>query len=121
MARLLDDLLYRTTLLTVVRGKCGYWAQNLRHESVRLVDNQWFGEDSRSYECPFAPQAPCPVCQGAGFIELPVAEAALAQYDGHTNNPTRKPCLPCAGSGYVPGPHWPYRFPQPPPLRVNTD
>lgn len=120
MARLLDDLLYRTSLLTVVRGKCGW--QDARHESVRLVGGEWFGEDSRSFECPFAPRDPCPVCQTAGEVEISAAEAELAQYDGTEGaQRLRKPCLPCQGSGYVPGPHWPYRFPQPPPLRVKTD
>lgn len=121
MSRLLDDFLYRTSLLTVVRGKCGYWESNLRHESVRLVDNQWLGEDSRSYECPYAPPDTCPTCDGAGEIELPAAAAELASYDGTGAAPKAKvPCLTCAGSGFVPGPHWPYRFPQPPPLRVRS-
>lgn len=116
MSGLLDDFLYRTSLLTVVRGKCRYD----RHESVRLVDGEWWGESSRSVECAYAPQNVCPVCQGAGEVEIPAAEAQLAQYDGAGPAQRRKPCLPCAGSGYVPGPHWPYRFPEPPPLRVKT-
>lgn len=121
MSRLLDDFLYRTSLLTVVRGKCRYE----RHESVRLVGGEWWGEDSRSSECSLAPEDTCPVCDGAGEIGLPAAESALAQYDGTEavwqGRPVRKPCLPCQGSGYVPGPHWPYRFPQPPPLRMKPD
>lgn len=121
MSRLLDDFLYRTTLTTVVRGKCGYWETGLRHESVRLVRGQWFGEDSRSYECPFAPPDQCPVCKGRGEIELSPSEAELARYDGTEMNWRKaKRCMPCGGTGYVPGPHWPYRFPQPPPLRVET-
>lgn len=116
MSRLLDDLLYRTSLLTVVRGKCRYD----RHESVRLVGGEWWGEDSRSSECPLAPEDVCPVCDGAGELELSPSEAQLAQYDGtEASWDKRKPCVPCQGSGFVPGPHWPYRFPQPPPLRVN--
>lgn len=116
MSRLLDDLLYRTSLLTVVRGKCRYY----RHESVRLVGGEWWGEDSRGSECPYAPEDVCPVCTGAGFVEMSLDEAALAQYDGTEADATRrKPCVPCHKSGFVPGPHWPYRFPQPPPLRVD--
>lgn len=119
MSRLLDDFLYRTSLLTVVRGKCRYGP---RHESVRLVDGEWWGEDSRGPECPLAPETQCPVCDGRGEVELSPSEAQLAQYDG-TQNAERlkkKPCLPCRGSGYVSGPHWPYRFPEPPPLRVRV-
>jgi hypothetical protein len=116
MGRLLDDFLYRTSLFTVVRGKCRYD----RHESVRLVSGEWWGEDSRSSECAWAPEDVCPVCTGAGFVELSREEAQLSQYDGaDTADARRKPCVPCDGTGFVPGPHWPYRFPQPPPLRVD--
>lgn len=123
MSRLLDDLLYRTSLLTVVRGKCGYWEEGLRHESVRLVGGEWFGEDSRGFECPFAPRDVCPVCNGAGFVLVSPSAAQLAQYDSSQSaeEARKKPCIPCQASGFVPGPHWPYRFPQPPPLRVKTD
>jgi len=102
----------------VIRGKCRYE----RHESVRLVDGQWWGESSRGFECPLAPEDTCPVCDGAGEIEVSAAQAALAQYDGPAEHAAaqrnRKPCTPCRGSGYVPGPHWPYRHDQPAPLRV---
>lgn len=120
MSRLLDDILYRTSPLTVVRGKCGW--QDARHESVRLVGGEWFGEDSRSFECLLAPEDTCPVCDGAGQIELSAAESQLAKFDTSAETagkPTKRPCLPCAGRGFVPGPHWPYRFPQPPPLRLK--
>jgi hypothetical protein len=126
MSRLLDDFLYRTTLLTVVRGKCGYWEPKLRHESVRLTGGEWFGESSRGRECPYAPQDQCPTCQGRGFHELRGPAAEQAALDGLPvemsggEKVARKPCPPCRGSGYVPGPHWPYRFPQPPPLRVRS-
>lgn len=116
MSRLLDDFLYRTSLLTVVRGKCRYD----RHESVRLVDGEWWGESSRGYECAFAPEHQCPVCNGAGEIEISVSEAELAQYDGAGPPKNRKPCRPCGATGYVPGPHWPYRYPEPPPLRIRS-
>lgn len=122
MSRLLDDFLYRTSLLTVVRGKCRYD----RHESVRLVDGEWWGESSRGYECALAPEHQCTVCQGRGFHELRGAEAEQAALDGLPvqeqggEKVVRKPCAPCRGVGYVPGPHWPYRFPEPPPLRVRT-
>lgn len=119
MSRLLDDFLYRTSLLTIVRGKCRYD----RHESVRLVDGQWWGESSRSFECAWAPEHTCPKCDGKGFLVVSAFEAQMAQYDGdeHYNGPagTQKVCPGCAGTCYLPGPHWPYRFPEPPPLRVR--
>lgn len=117
MSRLLDDFLYRTSLLTVVRGKCRYGP---RHESVRLVNGEWWGEDSRGPECPLAPSQQCPVCDGAGEVELSPTDAQLAQYDGTEQAwNTRRKCEPCGGNGYVDGPHWPYRFPEPPPLRIK--
>lgn len=112
MSHLLDDFIYRTSLLTLVRGKCRYD----RHESVRLVDNEWWGEWSRSSECPLAPEQQCPTCSGTGEVEVTAQEGR----DGTENTWTKtKPCEPCGGVGYVPGPHWPYRFPQPPPLRAK--
>lgn len=119
--RLLIDLLAGQTFTRVVlRGKCRYE----RHESVRLVDGQWWGESSRAFECPLAPQDVCPVCNGAGEVAVPAAEAALSQYDGTEENQAaqrgHKRCLPCRGSGYVPGPHWPYRHDCPPPLRMRS-
>jgi hypothetical protein len=113
MSGLLDDFLYRTSLLTIVRGKCGYWERQLRHESVRLVGGQWLGEDTYSYECPFAPPDVCPVCEGTGKLD------PSDRYDGAEDSWEPRPCIPCGGTGYVPGPHWPYRFPKPPPLRVQ--
>lgn len=102
---------------TVVRGKCRYD----RHESVRLVGGEWWGESSRSAECAWAPEDVCPICDGRGYVEIPLAEAQLSQYDGpeDAERARRKLCQPCGTTGFVPGPHWPYRFPQPPPLRVT--
>lgn len=112
---LLDDLFAgQLTTWTVVRAKCRYGPS---HESVRLVDGQWWGEDCRDFECSLAPQDTCPVCDGAGAIMLTGAEAELARFDGA--RPTGRPCPPCDGTGYVPGPHWPWRYEQPPPLRVK--
>jgi hypothetical protein len=118
MSRLLATFLYGNPLRTTPRGKCRYGP---RHESVQLVDGEWLGEDSYSYECALAPEQQCTVCAGAGEIELSAAEAQLAQYDEAQGATTRKkPCLPCRGLGYVAGPHWPFRFPEPPPLRTRT-
>lgn len=102
---------------TVVRGKCRYD----RHESVRLVGGEWWGESSRGAECAYAPEDICPICDGRGYTEIPLTEAQLSQYDeaADAERARRKLCQPCGTTGFVPGPHWPYRFPQPPPLRVN--
>jgi len=124
MSRLLDDFLYRTSLLTIVRGKCGMWEWTGRggpcDESVRLVDNQWWGENSRGPECPGAPEQQCPTCAGTGRIELSPTDAELARYDGTESSWSKdKPCKACGATGYVPGPHWPFRYPEPPPLRAR--
>ena len=117
--RLLIDLLAGQTFTRVVlRGKCRYE----RHESVRLVDGEWWGESSRAFGCPLAPQDTCSSCGGAGFHEL--KPDAVEQFDDNVekqpNGTVRKPCLPCRGKGYVPGPHWPYRHDCPPPLKIRS-
>lgn len=113
MSKLVAAFLYGSALRSSPRGKCGYWESNLRHESVRLAGGQWLGEDSYSYECPFAPPDVCPVCEGTGRLDPD------DRYDGTEASWGPRQCIPCGGTGYVPGPHWPYRFPKPPPLRVK--
>jgi hypothetical protein len=115
---LTDWLAGQVTTWTVIRGKCRYD----RHESVRMVDGQWWGESSRGFECFLAPQDPCPVCDGKGYIEIQLSEAELAQFDGPADAAaaTRQSCGPCGGGGYVPGPHWPYRHDCPPPLKIRS-
>jgi hypothetical protein len=111
---LLDDLIAgQLTTWTVTRAKCRFGPN---HESVRLVGDEWWGEDSRDIACALAPPDPCATCAGAGEVELVGDELAMARQSG---GPTRRPCTPCGGLGRVPGPHWPWRWPQPPPLRVE--
>jgi hypothetical protein len=111
--QLVDDFLAGQLLRSlVVRGKCRYD----RHESVRLVGDEWWGESSHSAECALAPAEVCATCSGSGQVPLTPAEEAA--YDGQeAHKPAGKPCPPCMGKGFVPGPHWPYRHPKPPPLR----
>jgi hypothetical protein len=119
--RLLVDLRAGQVFTRLVeRGKCRYGP---RHESVRMTDGEWWGESSGHYECELAPPDPCQLCQGRGFHEVRGAAAEQAEIDGHPTEMhagekiARKPCPPCRGSGWQPGPHWPYRHEQPPPLR----
>lgn len=107
---------------SVTRAKCrGDEAGGDKHESVRLVGGQWLGESTGSFECPFADPDPCPRCGTLGYRELSVAESQAAQYDGVTvvHGRARVQCPVCTGLGHVPGPHWPYRWPKPPPLRME--
>lgn len=104
----------------VTRGKCRYGPS---HESVALAGEEWIGESSGTAECDFAPQDTCTTCDGRGFHELRGQAAEQAALEGHPAEMVggelvaRRPCPPCAGLGQVPGPHWPWRWPQPPPLR----
>jgi hypothetical protein len=101
---------------TVTRGKCRYGPS---HESVRDNGGEWWGESSRDVACPYAPEDPCGPCGGTGYRELTEGEARLAQYDGLPEAPLKRRCPVCRGLGLVPGPHWPWRHPQPPPLRLE--
>jgi hypothetical protein len=107
---------------TVTRGKCSHGDS---HESVRLVDGEWWGETTNDTACPYAPEDQCVTCAGRGFHEVRGQAAEQLALDGHPvdvvggEKVARKPCPPCRGSGYQPGPHWPWRWPQPPPLRVR--
>jgi hypothetical protein len=114
--KLLDDLRADQFLKwTVVRGKCSHGD---RHESVREVGGQWYGESSNSFDCDYAPQDQCEPCNGRGYIELSPAEAQLAQYDGPGDTPPeRLACGVCSGSGFVPGPHWPWGHAHPGPVQ----
>lgn len=103
----------------MTRGKCSYGD---RHESVCMVGGEWLGESSRSFECDYAPTDPCPVCGGLGQVALKPGDAELESYDGETANaPATRPCRypPCHGTGQVPGPHWPWRYPHPGPLSTR--
>lgn len=113
---LLNDWRTGHLFRTPTRGKCKYD----RHESVTLVDGQWWGETSHQFECDLAPQDVCQMCQGAGEAQPTEAEAVAAQYESPADRPRPKPCPNCRGSGYQPGPHWPFQAGkvQPPPLRV---
>lgn len=100
----------------MTRGKCRYGP---RHESVCLVGDEWLGEATYEYTCWLAPTDPCPTCDGTGRVELSPEEDGMERADVASR--TRdKPCSSCHGQGYVPGPHWPYRWPQPPPLRRES-
>lgn len=116
---LLNDWRTGHLFRTPTRGKCRYD----RHESVTLVDGQWWGESSRGFECALAPEDPCTACGTRGEVEAVPDEKGLLQFDGPQfmwgDGKIWKTCEDCNGSGYVPGPHWPYRWPQPPPLRVD--
>lgn len=96
---LLDRSL-RSLLGGPTRGKCRHGDG---HESCTLTLKGWYGEDGSGYECQLAPPVPCKTCDGAGEIEVQVRNA-----DG-TEDPRRKPCLPCRGHGKVAGPHFPWR------------
>lgn len=100
---------------TVTRGKCSYGDN---HESVRLVGGQWKGETWDSFDCDHAPRDVCPICKGEGSREVSAAEAELLTYDGtEAVQDGRKPCEECEASGWVPGPHWPWRHPHPGPVQ----
>jgi hypothetical protein len=114
--KLLDDLRADQFLKwNVVRGKCSYGDN---HESVRQIGDQWWGEDGNSFDCPFAPQDVCEPCGGLGYIEIEMSEAELAQFDGpeQAAAAARQVCTACDGTGFVPGPHWPWRHPHPGPV-----
>lgn len=89
----------------MTRAKCRYGPS---HESVALVDGEWWGEDTRDFGCCMAPSDTCPVCDGAGGVEPEEGEVLI----GAT-------CPLCLGSGEVPGPHWPWRHDHPGPLRAR--
>jgi hypothetical protein len=109
--KLLDDVRAGQFLAwAVTRGKCSYGD---RHESVRQVAGQWYGESSNSLDCDYAPQDQCTVCAGRGRVELDANDPA--RFDG--SNTKDRQCEPCRGTGYVPGPHWPWRHPHPGPVR----
>jgi hypothetical protein len=109
--------IWRTGSLFGVRGKCRY----SNHESVSLVGDQWMGESTGSLHCELAPTEPCEECGATGLVELTGDEAQLATYDeGAQALPggrVRKPCPPCRGRGFRPGPHWPWRHPMPGPVQ----
>jgi hypothetical protein len=102
---------------SVGRGKCRYGPS---HESVRDVGGEWWGESSRDNACPYAPMDQCSPCAGQGRIKLTAAEQAAAQYDGPAEHAGYRICPACRGVGLVPGPHWPWRWPKPPPLRPEA-
>lgn len=58
--------------------------------SAVLVDNQWWA--NAESECSAAPVRVCPECAGAQGEDV---------------------CPRCFGQGFVPGPHWPWRHPEP--------
>lgn len=109
----------RTGSLFGVRGKCRYD----NHESVTLVGGQWKGESSGSFYCDLAPTDQCTTCAGRGFHEVRGAMVEHLESDGHPTEViggvkvARKPCPPCKGSGYVSGPHHPWRHEHPGPVR----
>jgi len=101
---------------TVTRAKCRYGPS---HESVRDNGGEWWGEDTRDVACPYAPEDPCTPCGGAGRFALTPAEQAAAQYEAPAGQAGFRVCPVCEGLGRVPGPHWPWRHPKPPPLKLE--
>lgn len=83
--------------LGLTRGKCRWCAA-----SVQEAHHGWASEDGAAepYDCPAAARRPCPGCETAGET-----------LDERTGRARR--CIVCGGTGYVPGPHWPYRHPNP--------
>lgn len=86
-----------------VRGKCRHCTT-----SVQQARYGWASEDGAldPYDCLAAPDVVCPPCDGIGSF-LPEPGTPQAERG------ERRPCLPCAGTGRVPGPHWPWRHPNP--------
>lgn len=96
----------------VVRAKCRYGPS---HESVRLVGDVWFGEDTADDACYLAEPDVCEVCAGLGRV--PLSDEELAAESANAASTVRdKPCEPCQATGQVPGPHWPWRHDHPGPL-----
>jgi hypothetical protein len=96
------------------RGKCRYGPS---HESVRRAGDFWLGESTNMYACVMAPKELCPRCDGRGRIELTPEELALEQ--ASQSNVRDKPCPPCEATGYIPGPHHPWRHDHPGPLPLE--
>ena len=111
--KLLDDIRSGTVMRwSVTRGKCSFGDN---HESVRKVDGQWWGESSHSFDCSANPKKDvCPACHTTGQVEIPLAERV---YDGTEGGETHRPCKLCNASGFVPGPHWPWRHDYPGPVK----
>lgn len=88
------------TLARPVRGKCR-WCDH----SVRAARYGWASEyqPDEPYDCPVGPSVECPPCSGTGVLEP----------DEDADDQTPLPCQPCRGTGRVPGPHWPWRHPDP--------
>lgn len=114
--KFLDDLRHGQLITRLVpRGKCRYDD----HESVRLVGDVWFGEDTHDDACYLAPPDPCPPCAGLGRVPLTDQEQQ-AESANAANTVRDKPCESCRGTGEVPGPHWPWRHLHPGPLPERT-
>ena len=85
-----------------VRGKCRWCAASVQAIGPDWAAEGWSGGDA--YECAAAPPWPCRPCEGRGFIEV---------RDRRTGETARETCGNCHGEGFVPGPHWPWRHPEP--------
>lgn len=81
---------------TATRGKCRHCAASVNDASGPWHDEAAWAEPQC---CPAAPTTLCEPCSGAGTLYPPNAEPI--------------PCPPCAGTGEIPGPHWPWRHPEP--------
>lgn len=84
-----------------VRGKCRFCDRSVSSEHYG-----WASEDGdpEPYDCLAAPQVLHSPCDGLGKI-LDEEESKRLGRDVFVR------CNPCRGSGYVPGPHWPWRHP----------
>ena len=83
----------------LVHGHCRYG------ECSCVLAGEWVDRHTWTPECFSAPPSPCVCCSGAGLHR-----------DMHTVKPYD--CGPCRASGMLPGPHWPWRHAEPPPLRA---
>lgn len=85
-----------------VRGKCRWCDSSVQQAGGDWAAEGWSGEDA--YECPAASPCLCLPCNGLGFVEV---------NDRRTGEIERETCANCLGAGEVPGPHWPWRHPEP--------
>lgn len=101
-----------------MRGKCR-WCGTNQHGvgSVTIIEAGVYLDDGGSPECPTAPERVCEHCCGVGEIDGDDQDAAAGDdMDDEAGGPAerqREKCPECAGLGFLPGLHWPWRWPEP--------